>query len=128
MAEDLFKRMVSECPRCGKPQGSEHCLDLDEPMTEQDKAHWEAVADEDDQTFWRVRWSEPDAEGRYLYVRHYGAGSALWNEHVARTSAEDFNEIGRSPYEWDSYRPKRKEIERVEVDGGEDYKTCERPA
>jgi hypothetical protein len=80
------------------------------PIERESEAHWEAVHDHDDPSFWRVRWSEPDAEGRYLYVRHYGSGSATWNEHVARTQAEDFNEDGRSPFEWDSYRPKRKEL------------------
>lgn len=65
------------------------------------EGHWEAVADEDDDTFWRVRWSEKDSQGRYLYVRHYGGDNGKgWNQNAAERNAKEFNEKGRGPWEW----------------------------
>ena len=76
---------------------------VDKPAPE---PHWEAVPDEphpDDEKggrFWRVRWSEPDAGGRYLYVRHYGGNGSSWNQNAAERNAREFNEKGRRPFEY----------------------------
>lgn len=59
--------------------------------------HWEAVPD-DDYGMWRVRWSQPDAEGRWYYVRHYPG--TLWGRHVVERDADQFNKEGRRPEEF----------------------------
>jgi hypothetical protein len=65
---------------------------------------WVAVPDDprpdDTEEFWRVRWSEPDEKGRYLYVRHYGGNGTAWNKRAAEGDAARFNEQGRRPSEW----------------------------
>lgn len=86
--------------------------------------HWEAVPcylGENDPNYdkdinsnncygWRVRWSEPDDQMRYLWVRHYltdfkeGSPSLKWCEVAAKRNAQSFNESGRLPCEFPSYR------------------------
>lgn len=63
---------------------------------------WEAILDDDGQMV-RVRWSQADAQGRHLYVRHYPADG--WGKNAAESEAQRFNTNGRRPEEWDSYRP-----------------------
>jgi len=64
---------------------------------------WEVVLDEDGQMA-RVRWSEPGEGGSHLYVRHYPATM----KHSAESEAKEMNAAGRSPFEWDCYRPAKK--------------------
>jgi hypothetical protein len=79
------------------------------------KQKWEAVRDSDQTAddiarageFWRVRWSEPDAEGRYLYVRHYGGNGSAWNRNAAERDAREFNEEGRHPAQWPNWKSKQ---------------------
>jgi len=61
---------------------------------------WEAVPDEDG-VMWRVRWSQPDDHGRYLWVGHYPTENV--GQHMAERHAERFNEQCRCPWEWDCY-------------------------
>jgi hypothetical protein len=71
---------------------------------------WEAVPDAphpDDEKggrFYRVRWSERDSMGRWLYVRHYGGNGTAWNRMAAEGDARRFNEQGRKPWEWTDWR------------------------
>lgn len=66
-------------------------------------AHWEAVPDDPDPEdaeggrFWRVRWSQQDEHGRYLYVSHYGGNGDNWNRNAAERDAKRFNEEQRRP-------------------------------
>lgn len=53
---------------------------------------WEVVPD-DDYTMYRVRWSIPDEQGRYQWVRHYPEHL----RHAAYREAEDFNSGERFP-------------------------------
>jgi triacylglycerol lipase len=68
--------------------------------------HWEAVPDDphpDDEEggrFWRVRWSEPNGKGEWLYVRHYGGNGSSWNQSAAKREAEMMNKQKRRPSEW----------------------------
>lgn len=62
---------------------------------------WEAIYSSE---MWRVRWSIPDAGGRFLWVRHYD--STAWGKHAAERNAEAFNTEKRSPWEFESYRPR----------------------
>ena len=61
---------------------------------------WEAVEDEDGRA-WRVRWSLPDAEDRYLWVGHYIVGqlSPGWCEAAAKRDAADKNGSARLPFD-----------------------------
>ncbi len=79
--------------------------------------HWEAVeaADEDGPYGWKVRWSEPDAEGRYLCVAHYHSGnqgddepgpSLGWCQHAAERDALRMNSSEKRPEEYPSYFPR----------------------
>ncbi len=80
--------------------------------------HWEAVeaADEDGPYGWKVRWSEPDDKGRYLWVRHYHAGnsgddpgpSLGWCHNAAEGDALRLNSSGRLPDDFPAYRRGRK--------------------
>lgn len=60
--------------------------------------YWEVVHNPDPygqgDDMWRVRWSEADEEGRYLWVRHYP------DEHRAERDADEFNRLNRQPWEF----------------------------
>ena len=58
---------------------------------------WEVKPD-DDAVMHRVRWSEPDADGRYLWVAHYP------DNHRATRHAEHLNASGKRPWEYPAYR------------------------
>jgi hypothetical protein len=55
---------------------------------------------------YRVRWSEPDAERRYFWNRHYltdgqpGDPSLAWCQNAATRDAQRMNDEGRTPKEW----------------------------
>lgn len=59
---------------------------------------WEVVKDAEGDA-WRVRWSLPDSEGRYLWVRHYIVGqlSPGWCEAAAERDAAEMNRKCRVP-------------------------------
>lgn len=66
---------------------------------------WESVpAVEDGQVIgYQVRWSEPDASGRFLWVGHYFADpdrSLRWCENASERHAERWNDERRRPWEW----------------------------
>ena len=58
---------------------------------------WEVVMDDDGEMA-RVRWSEPDTKGRFLWVRHYPATS--WGLNAVERDAARMNLEGRRPEEW----------------------------
>lgn len=60
--------------------------------------HWE-VKDDEDKIMSRVRWSEPNDEGEYLWTAHY----PFELRHLAELTARNWNKIGRKPNEWDHY-------------------------
>lgn len=70
--------------------------------------HWEAVPDPEsngeDGPMWRVRWSQPDDEGKYLWVGHYGGNGPRQNQHMAERDAEQRNNDGKSPTEYAACR------------------------
>jgi hypothetical protein len=81
---------------------------------------WEAVADEEKvppfkPKFWRVRWSEPDADGRYLYVSHYGTEGIA--DVMARSDARHRNEQKRVPWENPDWRTEPSSKPRPESKG-----------
>jgi hypothetical protein len=57
---------------------------------------WEVVMDSDG-VMCRVRWSEPDTKGRYLWVRHYPA--TRWGMNAVEREAARMNSEGRRPEE-----------------------------
>lgn len=57
---------------------------------------WEVVTDADG-VMVRVRWSNPDVEGRYLWVRHYP--NEPWGQVACEREAQRFNEERRWPGE-----------------------------
>jgi len=73
-------------------------------MNDTQDPHWEAHIPEDDGEMCRVRWSEPDADRRYLWVGHYP--NTPWGCHAAARQAERFNEEKRCPCEFHLYRPR----------------------
>lgn len=58
--------------------------------------HWEAVKDANS-PMWRVRWSAPNGDGLFFYVRHYSGPVA---EHMAQRNAAEWNKAGRHPAEF----------------------------
>ena len=58
---------------------------------------WEVVENKDG-SMCHVRWSEPDDEGRYLWVSRYPA--TTWGRYAAERSAEDKNVSGVRPWEF----------------------------
>jgi len=73
----------------------------DSPKKTGSNPHWEMVL-EDSGEMCHVRWSEPDAEGRYLWVAHY-PGTPI-GIHFAETQAERFNKMNKCPWEFREYR------------------------
>lgn len=74
-------------------------------LREQSNPRWQVVPAVEDQVAigYLVRWSEPDAQGRYLWVRHYYAGedaSIGWCENAAERDAERMNNEKRVPWEF----------------------------
>lgn len=62
---------------------------------------WEAVQDSatgDGGRFWRVRWSEQDATGRWFYVGHYGGHGGTWDRNAAERHAERLNQEREKPW------------------------------
>jgi hypothetical protein len=75
---------------------------------------WEAVPDRDNtdtEGFWRVRWSVPDDDGRYLWVGHYGYENRGMTprlaQHMAERQAENMNHQCRCPWEFRPYQPRK---------------------
>jgi len=60
-------------------------------------ARWEAVPDSEGDMI-RVRWSEPNEKGEYLWVRHYPA--TPWGINACERQAAEFNAEGRRPEEF----------------------------
>jgi hypothetical protein len=60
--------------------------------------HWE-VKDDDDNVMSRVRWSEPNDKGEYLWTAHY----PFELRHLAESTARNWNKLKRHPSEWDHY-------------------------
>ena len=72
---------------------------------------WEAKAAYDGPNIigFRVRWSEPNPKGEYLYVRHYIAGedgdpSVAWCLNAAEGDAQRLNQEDRRPQDYHCYR------------------------
>jgi hypothetical protein len=128
---------VIQCHNCGHVYEPKPCVlsaaevfaqrteNADNLGSESIVGHWEAVPDEpsEDDTkinaqtmkengrFWRVRWSVPDEDGRWLYVRHYGGNGTGWNRNAAESDAEKFNREQRIPTQF-GYRAAKEEKER----------------
>jgi len=73
--------------------------------------HWEVVpaTDAGDVVGYRVRWSQPDIHGDYLWVAHYMSGEELsltWCEHAAHVHCSRLIREKRFPWEWDVHRAK----------------------
>lgn len=49
-----------------------------------------------EERMWRVRWSHPDRNGLFLYVRHYPG--SRWGRHACEREAEELNRVGRKPW------------------------------
>lgn len=58
---------------------------------------WELAPDEDEE-FWRVRWSEQDASGQWMYVRHF---PKKW---LAEIEVRRLNRDGKRPHEWPNWK------------------------
>ena len=59
--------------------------------------HWETVVDDDGEMI-RIRWSVPDAQGRYSWVRHYPA--TTWSIVSCEQQAARWNAEKSGPTNW----------------------------
>ena len=101
--------------------------------TKPDDPRWEACTaiDDDNNIYgYKVRWSEPDKGGKYLWVGHYHCGeihSLSWCRHTAERDAEDKNKAGKSPWEYREYRVDKPEpAAETEEATGKSRLGCER--
>lgn len=91
------------CPRCESPSthevdGVHRCVnghDWPADCKHEPRAagRWEVIPD-DDRAMFRIRWSEPGAGGKYLWVGHYP------QEHLADSHAKRINAEGKQPWEY----------------------------
>jgi len=84
----------------------------DKGETEQAEPHWEVVPslDAGEVIGYRVRWSQPDDDGAYLWVGHYLSGEELslaWCNVAANSHCQRLIRDNRFPWEWDAYHPRR---------------------
>lgn len=66
------------------------------------EGRWEVVTGRDREMV-HVRWSLPNADGVFLWVRHYP--NTGWGQVACEGQAQDFNRIGRVPAEWGRWTP-----------------------
>jgi len=78
---------------------------------------WESVPsyDEGELIGYRVRWSQPDDQGRYLWVGHYLAepddkDRLRWCEVASESDAKRKNEEGKAPWEYRAMKNIRKQV------------------
>lgn len=82
-------------------------------FTTQDEPHWEVVPawDAGEHIGYRVRWSEPDDWGSFLWVGHYLSDeetSLAWCEAAAISHCSRLTEQRRAPWEFPGYTPRSK--------------------
>jgi hypothetical protein len=70
-------------------------------MMSEEEGRWEVVADDDGEMV-RIRWSEPDAAGRYFWCAHYPG--TPWGRNAIEGQARRWNEEGKRPWEFREYR------------------------
>lgn len=69
------------------------------PQVTPSAQQWEVI-DDVDGVMSRVRWSQPNVKGEYLWAAHYPRDL----RHLAESTASHWNKLGRHPSEWQAWR------------------------